>query len=338
MDTMTSNISTRAEQRNAASLIAFYRSAMESHKDSPGTYGNWRSNLIYLSMYVRETCGTDDIPLADLTKEWAEGYRTFLATTNTTRSLEEPEEPPTFLCPNTTAAYFSKFRACLRGAYRSGLTERNLAELVETVPMEETERSYLTLSELRHMVSASCQPSGLKRAFLFSCLTGLRRCDVERLTWRQVAEEAGFTRIKFRQKKTRGLEYLDISPQAAQLLGPRAKADECVFSDFHYSSYALKCLRKWAERANVDKYITYHTSRHTFAVLLLSSGSDLYTLQRLLGHRSIETTQIYAHILDTQKRDAVMRLPQILPDVEPHPAMPQPSSLPELIVPAYNMF
>lgn len=295
-------------------LIAYYRRVMDIHKATPGTYGNWRSNFIYLSAYVRATCGDDDILLTDLTKEWIEGYRRQLSSPKPLRNTESNEEPATCLSRNTIATYFGKLRACLRHAYRNGLIERNLAELVEAVTMDEAERSYLTLAELQHMATADCRLPGVKRAFLFSCLTGLRRCDVERLTWEQVVEEDGFTRLKFRQKKTRGLEYLDISPQAALLLGPRAKSAEHVFADFHYSSHSLKRLREWASDAAVDKHITYHTSRHTFAVLLLSTGSDLYTVQRLLGHRSIETTQIYAHIFDSQKREAVMRLPQLFSD------------------------
>ena len=287
-----------SEKNPHLSVIAYYCHIMECHKTSPGTYGNWHSNLLYLSTYARETYGTDDFEFARLTRDWVEGYRCWLIA-----------HLPTL---GTAAAYFGKLRACLRRAYRDGLTVRNLADMVEAVPTEETERSYLTLSELRRMASADCALAGLKRAFLFSCLTGLRRSDVVHLTWDRVVEETGFTRIKFRQKKTRSLEYLDISPQAACLLGRRTNEENRVFADFHYSSHALRRLREWAERAGVTKHITYHTSRHTFAVLLLSTGSDLYTVQRLLGHRSIETTQIYAHIFDNQKREAVMRLPRLI--------------------------
>lgn len=291
-------MTTPLKKTACTSLIAYYRNIMQAHKATPGTYGNWKSNLIYLYTHVRETCTADDIKLEDVTKEWVESYRKLLIDTLPSK--------------NTAATYFGKLRACLRQAYREGLTERNLSEAVDAVPMEETERSYLTLAELQRMASTDCQIEGLKRAFLFSCLTGLRRSDVERLTWSRVVDEAGFTRIKFRQKKTRALEYLDLSPQATLLLGSRPQDGELVFADFHYSSHALKRLREWAERAKVMKHITYHTSRHTFAGLLLSTGSDLYTVQRLLGHRSIETTQIYAHIFDNQKRDAVLRIPQII--------------------------
>lgn len=59
------------------------------------------------------------------------------------------------------------------------------------------------------------------------------------------------------------------------------------------------------------KRSTFHTSRHTFAVLMLSAGVDIYTLSRLLGHSSVTTTQIYADIVDARKRQAVDLFPQI---------------------------
>lgn len=289
---------TTHNQHTEPTLIAYYCQIMDRHKASPGTYGNWRSNLKYLRAYVRDIYNKEDIELVRLTKGCVEGYRSKLLETMNSH--------------NTAAVYFAKLRACLRSAYRDGYIDHNLADMVIAVATEETERSYLTLSELRLMINTHCQLEGLRRAFLFSCLTGLRCSDLARLTWGHVVEEFGFTRIKFRQKKTRGVEYLDISPQAALLLGQRAENGERVFADFCYSSHALKRLRQWADAAGVTKHLTYHSSRHTFAVLLLSTGSDLYTVQRLLGHRTIATTQVYAHIIDSRKREAVMRIPQLI--------------------------
>lgn len=61
--------------------------------------------------------------------------------------------------------------------------------------------------------------------------------------------------------------------------------------------------------AGIDKHITFHCGRHTFAVMMLDLGVDLYTVSKLLGHKSIETTQVYAKILDKNKQSAVDRIP-----------------------------
>ena len=65
-------------------------------------------------------------------------------------------------------------------------------------------------------------------------------------------------------------------------------------------------LKPWAEAAGItNKEVTFHTSRHTFATMLLTLGADIYTVSKLLGHTSVKTTQIYAKIIDQKKDDAV---------------------------------
>lgn len=162
------------------------------------------------------------------------------------------------------------------------------------------------------MAQGECHYALLKRAFLFSCLTGIRKSDIEKMRWGEVRQEGEFTRIVFRQKKTQGQEYLDISQQAAQYLGERREDTDLVFDGFHYSAYILTELRAWAMRCGITKHITFHTGRHTFAVLMLDLGTDLYTVQKLLGHREIRTTEIYANIMDKKKQAAVSKIPNIL--------------------------
>ena len=71
-------------------------------------------------------------------------------------------------------------------------------------------------------------------------------------------------------------------------------------------------LSKWVMKAKITKDITFHCARHTNATLLLTNGTDLYTVSKLLGHKDIKTTQIYAKIIDEKKRQAVNSIPQIL--------------------------
>jgi site-specific recombinase XerD len=70
-------------------------------------------------------------------------------------------------------------------------------------------------------------------------------------------------------------------------------------------------FQKWATRAGIEKHIGWHTARHTFAVLSLESGVEIFTVSKLLGHTSIKTTQIYAKATDKMKREAVNALPEI---------------------------
>lgn len=70
----------------------------------------------------------------------------------------------------------------------------------------------------------------------------------------------------------------------------------------------LSKLPDWLHKANISKNITFHSFRHTFATLQLEAGTDLYTVSKLLGHRSIKTTEVYAKIVDSMKRKASRKI------------------------------
>ena len=215
------------------------------------------------------------------------------------------------LAPNTVAVYAATMRYCINQAVREGLLTSNPIATIKGTGYEETNRTYLTIDEVRKLVETPCVNEVTKRAFLFGCLTGLRNCDIRSLTWGDVHQQDGYTRIIYRQQKTKGQEYLDISAQAASLMGPRQLDDEPVFQLMHWSS-VRKHLFEWAAIACISKHVTFHASRHTFAVMMLSIGTDIYTVSKLLGHRELSTTQVYAHVLDKAKREAVDNIPDLL--------------------------
>jgi integrase len=93
-------------------------------------------------------------------------------------------------------------------------------------------------------------------------LTGLRKSDIEKLTWGEVTKFGDFTRIVFKQKKTGGQEYLDITPQAEEYLGVRGENHELVFAGFKYGAWTLLELRRWVLEAGITKDITFHCARH----------------------------------------------------------------------------
>ena len=72
-----------------------------------------------------------------------------------------------------------------------------------------------------------------------------------------------------------------------------------------------RCLKKIAAAAGIEKKISYHTSRHTFAVLALAAGGDIYTVGKLLGHTSINSTQVYADVVMETKVEAISRISKL---------------------------
>ena len=276
--------------------------------ESTGNWGNWKSCLKHLQKYEPN----ERIRFSQITQEWVQGFRDYLEKDACAWSCDERDRIKDHpLSRNSRVSYFNKLRACLNQAYEDRIIPINPMRGVEGFKAEEGTRMYLTIEEVQRLAQTECEYPAIKRAFLFSCLTGLRRSDVIRLTWGDVHQQGEFTRIIFKQKKTSGQEYLDIPPQAAELMGERGKDAEHIFPNIHSPSCTNETIKRWVLRAGIHKDITFHCGRHTFAVMMLDLGTDIYTVSKLLGHRELSTTQIYAKVLDKNKQAAVAKIPDI---------------------------
>ncbi|MGN0033427.1 MAG: tyrosine-type recombinase/integrase [Candidatus Limimorpha sp.] len=277
--------------------------------DNKSNWGNWRSCQKHLEKYEPNR----KITFREVTPEWVQGFRDYLENDACAWSMDYRQRVKDHrLSRNSRLSYFNKLKACLNQAYHDRIIPYNPVRGIEGFKPEEGTRMYLTLEEVKRLAETPCEYDSVKRAFLFSCLTGLRRSDIIKMTWGEVQEQSGFIRIIFRQKKTGGQEYLDITPQAAELMGKRGKPSEPVFENIHTPSCTNETIKRWVLRAGIDKEITFHCARHTFAVMMLDLGTDIYTVSKLLGHRELNTTQIYAKVLDKNKQKAVASIPDIL--------------------------
>ena len=140
-------------------------------------------------------------------------------------------------------------------------------------------------------------------------MTGLRWSDINKLVWAEVqhSKEVGYY-ICFRQQKTKRVETLPISEQAFSLLGERGVEEERIFIGLKYSAWLNLKLQQWVSKAGVSKNITFHCARHTYATLQLTLGTDIYTVSKLLGHKDLKTTQVYAKIIDEKKKEAANKI------------------------------
>ena len=289
----------------------YYSAMCEKRKGAPesrGNWGNWYSCYKHLKIYEKN----EDITFDDITPEWVQGFKDYLENDAKAWSPRyERELEYHKLSRNSKLSYFNKLRACIHQALADGVISDNPLRGVDNFKAEESKRMYLTIDEIKAITAADCPAPGVKRAFLFSCLTGLRRSDIMKMTWSEVHKQGEYTRIIFKQKKTSGQEYIDITPQAAELLGERRNPTDLVFNDFLTASATNHAIKVWMLRAGITKEITFHCARHTFAVMMLDIGTDIYTVSKLLGHRELSTTQIYAKVLDKTKQAAVMNIPDI---------------------------
>ncbi len=280
-------------------FIDFFQNLTDKRLQSLGNYGNWDSSLKHLIKFAG-----NKVSFREIDGSFCENFKDYLINT-AKKSNGQP------LSSSSVSSYFNKFRACLKEAVKKKIIQSNPSIDISNPKVIENIREYLTLDEVKAIVKTECRYDVLKRAFIFSCLTGLRWSDINNLKWSEVQNTNEGWRITFHQQKTKGLQYLDISEQARGYLGEAGNPDERVFIGLKYSSYMNVELSKWMMRSGITKDITFHCARHTFAVLQLSLGTEIYTLSKLLGHSELKTTQIYAKIVDEKKREAVNKIPDI---------------------------
>lgn len=202
------------------------------------------------------------------------------------------------------------FNGALNRAVRLGLLPANPMKSLdrrEKIQPSTEEREYLTIDELRTLMATPCTSDQIKKAFVFSCFTGLRLSDVRTLSWKMVRKSPDGSSLSAHvvMRKTRKPNIIPLSQEALNCLQPKADPDEPIFvlpAGYATVNYHIK---KWVRAAGIDKTISYHCSRHTFATMMLTLGADVYTTSKLLGHTDVATTAIYAKIVDKKKVETV---------------------------------
>ncbi len=214
------------------------------------------------------------------------------------------------LSPNSAKTYFERFCSAVTEAHRRNFTTSNPTLGVESIKGTTPHREFLFLEELSVLAKTECDiPEDLRRAALFSALTGLRHSDIKNLTWANVRDnkrEGCFLYLKI--KKTGEQLILPISEEAREFLGKSGKPGERVFPDLEYETMTNIYIEKWTRAAGINRRITFHAFRRTFATGQITLGTDLYTVQKMLGHNDIRQTQIYAHLVDEKKREAANKI------------------------------
>jgi integrase len=279
-------------------FLEYYGILTEQRKRmSSGNYGNWESAKKHL-----ETFCLHGIPINEISSEWLEKFKQYLNTHAKTKSNRG-------LSQSTKCSYYQKVIAALKQAVKDRIITENPADNVKRIEPGDPQREYLTKQELKKLYQTECSIPVMKEAFLFSCFTGLRWSDVQKLTWNEVrySEEIG-NYLVFKQQKTGSSENLPVPENAMNFIGQRVSPHARVFVGLRYSAWNNLRLQQWVMKAGVNKVITFHCARHTNAFLLLDSNTDIYTVSKMLGHRHLKTTEIYSHIHDNRKMHAAKRI------------------------------
>jgi len=148
----------------------------------------------------------------------------------------------------------------------------------------------------------------IQKAFTFSCFTGLRISDIQKLKWSEVKDG----QVMFRQKKSeKEVVRVPINSTAQAILDSLDRKSEKVFEGLPCKTRINVCLKKLATQVGIEKDIHFHVARHTFGTLNISNGNDLYVTQKLMGHGSSRMTERYAKVTDQRRAEAISNLPTL---------------------------
>ena len=258
---------------------------------------NWKRVLELIKLFAGDT-----VPFSKINSRFAEDFKLFIMTAPCGGNKDG------IISRNTASTYFSIFKSGLKQAFVDGYLTVDLSAKIKGIQGQETRREFLTVEELNTLAATPCEYKDLKRAALFSALTGLRHCDIQKMQWKELQIDGDQAHLLFTQQKTKGVEYMPISPQALEFCGEQRKPNQLVFEDLPDPSWISRPLKKWLETAGIKKKITFHCFRHTFATLQLSNGTDIYTVSKMLGHTNVKTTQIYAKVVDENKNKAAQAI------------------------------
>jgi len=205
-------------------------------------------------------------------------------------------------------SYFQRFKKILNHAVEEGVIAKSPAIKVECNVTEALRKDILSNDEIALLAKTPCQNQTIKRAFIFSCCTGLRFCDIKALKYSDIDFASG--KLTIDQQKTGKPVNIDLNTTAKSILSEPGEPNASVFILPTFEG-CVKTVQAWVNRAKIEKHITWHCARHSFAVNLLTSPQrpDIKTVSSTLGHTSLKHTEKYTRVVDDLKKKAVNALP-----------------------------
>lgn len=266
---------------------------------SPSGVVSKRNAKVRVEEYLA-SIGKPDLRLSEVDREFCRGFVAFLRTCKSHRGKETISE-------TTARLLMSRVAAAMNKAVVEGLIPSNpfkALESKEKPKITASRREFLTVEELKVLINTPCCCDIVKKAFLFSCFTGLRYSDMKSLLWSEVhtAADGKTLYIEHRQVKTKKTVTIPLSEEALRWMPRQKEGVDQVFHELTVSTKTVEdVLKDWMKDCGIDKHITYHCSRHTAATTLLTLGANLYVVSKLMGHSSIQMTEVYAKIVDQKK-------------------------------------
>ena len=268
---------------------------------------NWRKQTRKTFANYLDSIHRPTLTLEEIDKDICRGFIAYLRTAPNRLKKEAHT-----ISQGTGERYMTEIICMLNYAVREGLIATNPFKQIpsnERLTCNDNEREFLTIEEIKLLMDAPCPRDEVKQAFMFPCFTGLRISDVRRLAPMHILKSAdGLTEyIDIEMQKTKHGVIVPLSEEAKKWL-PSPKGNDIPFFSLPTLATINHAIAKWTKNAGIEKHATYHTSRHSFATMMLTIGADIYTTSKLLGHSHVSTTEIYAKVIDKKKVESISSL------------------------------
>jgi site-specific recombinase XerD len=253
---------------------------------APATLQKYENCKRHFSNFIKSKYGRTDLKLSEVTPIVIHDFRIYLLTTKK-------------CMPNTTTKILKFFKTIILFGRKNGfLTHDPFREI--RFHLEPVDRGFLTDNEIKTIMQKEMVTPRLELVrdiFIFSCFTGLAYIDVANLTEDHIVELDGKQWIMTKRQKTKiatNIILLDIPKMIIEKYASVRKDGKLlpILSNQKMNSY----LKEIADVCKINKNLTYHCARHTFATMSISKGVPIETVSKMLGHQRIQTTQIYARI------------------------------------------
>lgn len=237
-----------------------------------------------------------------ITRDMVEAYTEYLQT----RSVGEGAK-----------SIYARFKKVIKYAVEHDVIAKNpCTGIVIKVDDQQLKKDVLSMDEIQKLIDTHYEHENpnIRRAFIFCLYCGLRFCDVRDLTFKNV--DYSNKLLKFEQNKTKGHSassgvVIPLNDGILKLIGdPADNRDELIFPLPSYEA-CLKAVGRWVKRAGIEKHISWHCARHSFAVNILNNGANIKTVASLLGHSGLKHTEKYTRAVDSLKKAAIDSLPEL---------------------------
>lgn len=203
------------------------------------------------------------------------------------------------LSSSTIDSYYKKLTIICKELVQQGILKKNPAIGVKLPKVTHKRKEVLNKEEIQAIMETECRIKVLKEYFIFSLFTGIDNATCQELRWKNYVVEDGVHKLKFTRTKTNHSYGFPLSQNAVDWLNKldRKSDEDKIFIGLTYGGHQNNILLLWLKDAGINKHITPHCARHTFAYHFYKKTKDLFTVMNVMAHKDVSTTQRYLRSL-----------------------------------------